>query len=561
MLEQHSGHTANKLSELQAVAISQAIATAGTSLSSDNKVELATLTATVQWSTDRDRDIVLSSLQPDAPPTKRGRCVQQDFKNIHNYLTQQQWAGMLDAEVPSDVKLTSLLSHAMHLGMRAPTEPSMKWIVSIATVCSTDPVSLQRMDEFTKAIKYKTAKQQVDGMRRKAVAPAEWVDVLPDQPVAFLRTNGVMFRAAFGDLLPVSPCVSPDVIGGFDMTYGCRGGLKKVPHFGSPRRSARAPELIAAPPAEAAMAGFKEFAITIMNAMQNQQTTMLQMLAPGAPGASGAHGSQQKALSFLADRPRHAMQALPGFEARIEELPETPPPKTLALPPSSPGATSSSQPRAIAAPPTPIQDMLNMIKAKKTESAAKKAKTKVREDEAVVSEEAEEAAEDEVAAGDDDEGKSEAAAAGKKSTDAACGKKTKGAEGKHKVSAKAKSKPSPASAKAAKGEVGSGGKVAAKDKGGKGTKGSDDARLIAKERFNAGGSSKWKPPMGFGCSKCRWTKMGCAVCKNLGFQGSAGTWTCEATASCYLFVPHALHESDTRRPLHDMLSPLPKPKH
>lgn len=507
MLEQHSGHTAQKLSELQAVAIAQAIATAGTSLSSDDKVELATLTATIQWSTDRDRDMVLSSLQPHAPPTKRGRCVQQDFKNIHNYLTQQQWAGMLDAEVPSDVKLTSLLSHAMRLGMRAPTEPSMKWIVSMATVCSNDSVSLQRMDEFTKAIKYKAAKQQFDGMRRKALVPVEWVDVLPDQPVAFLRTNEVMFRAAFGDLLPVSPCVSPDVIGGFDMTYGCRGGLKKVPHYGSPRRSGRAPELITAPPAETAMAGFKEFAITIMNAMQSQQTTMLRMLAPGTPEASGAHGSQQKSLSFLADRPRHAMQALPGFEACIEELPETPPPKSLALSPSSLGATSSTHPRAITAPPTPIQDMLDMVKAKKTEAATKKAKNKTCEDEALASEEAEPAAADEGAAGDHDDGKSESAAAGKK---------TKVGKGKDKVSAKATS--SEKKTKGAKGKDKVGGKVAAKDKGGKGTKVSDDARQIAKEQFNAG-SIKWKPSMGFGCSKCRWTKKGCAVCKNLGFSG------------------------------------------
>ena len=81
----------------------------------------------------------LNALSADKVEGKRSRRPQQNFMAFHNYITEAQWNALLDNQTPSDVTLTAMLSHAMRLGLRSPTEPSLKWLVSLAMVVSRSP--------------------------------------------------------------------------------------------------------------------------------------------------------------------------------------------------------------------------------------------------------------------------------------------------------------------------------------------------------------------------------------------------------------------------------------
>ena len=224
---------AKKLSELQAAATAEMIASA--MLSATEQAELSMLAVGVPWASDVDVAKVLNAFAVQAPlaPGKRRRS-QQDFSAIHNYLTVRMWDAMLDGTVPSDTKLIALVGHCIHLGMRCPAEPSLKWVCSLWLVCCTDPGELARAGVIDKTLKYKQVKLHFNQYRQRAPDPPVWVERLPSKPVELLRDFPLVYRTAFpGEASPALPGVDVDLIGGFDMSYSCRGGLKTAVTFGS----------------------------------------------------------------------------------------------------------------------------------------------------------------------------------------------------------------------------------------------------------------------------------------------------------------------------------------
>ena len=57
----------------------------------------------------------------------------QDYTNLHMYLTQEL-SELLSSEQSLDVKLNGLIDHAIRLGLRTPSEPTVKHILAIALV-------------------------------------------------------------------------------------------------------------------------------------------------------------------------------------------------------------------------------------------------------------------------------------------------------------------------------------------------------------------------------------------------------------------------------------------
>jgi hypothetical protein len=235
LLYEHTAapQVANKLSELQAASVAAMIASA--TMSAAEQAELSTVAVAVPWASDEHLAKVLNAFAVAVPlaPGKRRRS-QQDFTTVHYYLTERMWEAMLDGSVPSDTKLTALLGHCIHLGMRCPTEPSMKWVCSLWLVCSTDSSELARLSIIDKTLKFKQVKLHFNQYRLKAPEPPVWVERLPAKPVELLRDFPLLYRTAFPcEASPTLPGVSVEMIGGFDMSYSCRGGLKTPVTFGS----------------------------------------------------------------------------------------------------------------------------------------------------------------------------------------------------------------------------------------------------------------------------------------------------------------------------------------
>jgi hypothetical protein len=346
LLEEHKATPliAKKLSELQAGAVAAMVASA--TLSAAEQVELATMAVAVPWASEADVSRVLAAFTVESPlpPGKRRRS-QQDYTMVHHFLTTGMWDAMMDPSTPADIKLTALLGHLVKLGMRCPTEPTVKWITSLWLVCSTDPVELGRMSVIDKAVKLKNVKVHFDGIRRRAADPPEWVGVLPSKPVEFLRDYQLLYKGAFpGEASPAPPGVNVEIVAGLDMSYSCRGGM----------RTSQLSLISSSAPSSGASSSMatdvQNILLSFVKSMQaNQQQMMQIMVQPQANtrtlnslAAIEDRGYRQQLLGGPGDGlmgfgpPAHS-RSRPLFE----ELPDSPPAKAAA-----PAATLVAAPNA-----------------------------------------------------------------------------------------------------------------------------------------------------------------------------------------------------------------------
>jgi hypothetical protein len=453
------------MSLIQASALAELLKSLATS--TPEKATLAERLAEIPWASGEHAEIAMAPLAELAKPPKRRR-LQQNFSAYVHYLTIGHWQQMADMEIPPDVKLQGILSHALKLGLRLPTEPSMKLLTTFWLMVTHDGQELNRMDVVTKMIRLKAAKQVFESLRRRAADPVEWIDILPNNPIEFLKQYPLTYKATFpGDAVPVSPKLDVESLQAFDMTYSCRGGQRAIPAapraiepaVGSPPRSAAMERMLAA--FVQTLAFNQHHMAQMMHVPQQRNQISLGMLEDRAVRLSGMH--QPLALP-PSGSPTFARSST--FR-EAEEVRESPPAKSHSLAPSSSQAPGSPghamavvedapEEEVEEAPATEILEMVNMISDRKAEKA---------------------------------KGMPKAAAAPKEAKPD--GKTTK-AKGKSK-SAKAKAK----------------GKVLAL---------SGPASSAPKAKAIAT-SSKWKPADGFGCTKRRWASKGCAQCRGKTYTG------------------------------------------
>ena len=540
------------ISQLQSCAVAQMLGEVG-ALTAAQMLEVGEAVLAVGWATAADSDRLTQLLRPVEPVTKKRRHC-QDYTAIHLYFSAEQWSILLDHSTPSDVKLTAMLSHAMRLGLRLPTEPTSKWLTSLWCVVSTESLDLVRMDLTTKALKLRQVKQQFDALRRKASDPAAWVDKLPPDAFRFQREHPVLWQAAFPPpLSPSAPQINCDTLAGFDLSYSCRGGLSNTVSFGSPRRSRPGslgqPAASSGQPAMAIGAASGESMVMSMlqaftTAMTQSQTSMVELLSSGRAASSTS-------LQALEDR-RYRASAPPIFEDLGSV---TPPPRraqsALQLAVADVEPEVEVGPAAVADDVSSMLDMLGertaAAKAKaaagKAKASAAKAKAKAKAaalaaamslyygeaddgDDAGAADVAEAAAAEAAAA--EPKAKAKAAAAKPKATAAAAAAKAKAHavtmamaaldDGEAAEAAAAEPKAKAAAAKpknkaaAAKAKAKAKAAAAAKPKA-KGAAlpiaAAPAPKAKAKALARAGG-----------CSRCRWTWNGCDRCRDPAFRGA-----------------------------------------
>ena len=332
---------AKKLSELQAAATSAMIASA--TLSAADQAELGMVAVGVPWASEADLAKVLGAFAVEAPlaPRKRRRS-QQDFLAIHHYLTGRMWDAMLDGTVPSDTKLIALVGHCIHLGMRCPTEPSLKWVCSLWLVCCTDPGELARLSAVDKVLKLRQVKLSFNQYRMRAPDPPVWVERLPTKPVELLRDFPLVYRTAFpGELSPAPPGVNVELIGGFDMSYSCRGGLRTPVTFGSgagPSSAGASSSSGSGMDLERLLMGFvqgmQQSQQQMMQGMQQSQQQLMLQPRPVTTLAALEDRSHRQAGLLGAEPPFSRQRTTPLFE----ELPDSPAAKAPA-PAAAPDGT------------------------------------------------------------------------------------------------------------------------------------------------------------------------------------------------------------------------------
>ena len=477
-------------------------------LSSEIKALLAVDVVQIQWAQPEHSELILSKLaESDSRHAKkaRRRRDQQDFEFMASYFTSEMWDTMLNEEVSADAKLLCIITHTIRMGLRLPTEPTHKLMCSLWTLISESTSTINRMDVVTKALRLNRYKTEFNKLRDKVGDPIMWVQVLPSNPCDFTANFKPLYDLAFGTSPPVATRIQPDVIRSFDMSYGCRGGIKRggsnlcIASTASTASSSGL-ELVACaksfasfdavPASMDPVAGFQQFAVGFMQQMYSSQQKMIEVMMSRGTGSNDSFGSARTvSLAALQDRhkmaapaPALALAALPwqNQQAFAEEV-ESPPP---VLPP-----------RAECEDGDQLGDLFEMLQLRK-EAAKIEAKTK--------------AIAKLAAAQADGPGKPNATPTPVKEKAPA---KTIAAPppAKGKAPAKAVAAPPPAKEKAPAQAV------AAPPP----TKGKAPAKAIA-----APPPAKRKAPAGaplvLGCSKCRWKDIGCGQCRDPAFNG--GRW-------------------------------------
>ena len=309
-----------KFSQLQSAALTRMVADAK-GLTAEEVVQIATLVAALPWAAERDATSVLDALPTGSPPTKRRRG-QQDFTSMHHYMSAMQWESLQDPQVAEDVKLQSIISHLIRLGLRCPSEPTNKWLCSLWTFLCVSQQGLQRMTGVTKQLRLKTVRSQFTAIvRRAAVNPSMWVEKLPGSAVEFMRDFRPLFDAAFPapDMAPICCPINVGTVLGFDMTYKCRGGLSGLQPSPQPDVQDADSTALSLP-----MSGIERMTMGLMHAFQQSQMHMMQTMMHNVPVQPQILPPQlvQPSLAALADRPflrARSATALPGFAA-VEDV-------------------------------------------------------------------------------------------------------------------------------------------------------------------------------------------------------------------------------------------------
>ena len=231
------GDARKAMSNLQAAAVVDLITRVKDALTAVECSDLATFAADICWSTgDLDRVLrELCSVSAAQHPSKRRHC-QQDFRSVIQYFSAESWAKLLDTG-GKEAKLSLVLSVAASLGMRTPSEPTLKWLASLWILVAETAEFKAYLDTHQKLTILQFAKAEFDRMRRVLPEPLIWYDVLP-QPLEFMSNHPEVFKGIFKWSLPVPPSSQRhEELHRMDMSYGCRGGGRRsfgqdVPHDG-----------------------------------------------------------------------------------------------------------------------------------------------------------------------------------------------------------------------------------------------------------------------------------------------------------------------------------------
>ena len=272
------------------------------------RASIADLVVKIRWY-GSDCTHVLNGLSGSAKPTVgQNRRRQQVWSAVCHYFTEEDWA-TFDSDRSTDFKLATLLDVCASLGLRCPSEPTMKFLTSLWMVIAEPPESLQHMNHVQKNLMYQHLKSTFHNLRNKFPDPVVYLDKLPDSPTQFMKDHPHAFKQHFGDRVPVPCPIDVQSVSNLDLTYSCRGGKPHCSSFNATQQKQSQPFTIQSMQSggDTAMAQIANVFMQRMEAMQTSQQRMLEMCVRGPDSGS---------LAGLADKSfgRHSLQRMPTIQ-------------------------------------------------------------------------------------------------------------------------------------------------------------------------------------------------------------------------------------------------------
>ena len=188
-------------------------------ISKEEAANLSLLTARCNWYGEDGKELQTALLTHKYTANRRD---QQDYMDLPSYLKAELWKNLKSDDVPASAKRNLIMQFALELGLRNPTEPSIKLLNSLALVAGSTSV-LHGSDQ--KVIMLKAFKAGFKRMVRNAPAPIAYLLKLPPDPQTCKEQHSALWDSVYGSGEPglVDECLLKQVIS-FDQTYQCRGG-------------------------------------------------------------------------------------------------------------------------------------------------------------------------------------------------------------------------------------------------------------------------------------------------------------------------------------------------
>jgi len=192
-------------------------------LSSEGRASLGEQVVQLQWA-QQDVSAILNAITAlggRSVGVKRRRSAQA-YQSILNYLTSEDWEILLERNA-SDVKLQILLSTAVSLGLRCPSEPCLKLFASVWMCLDKEDSELRRLQCGQKHTAKEHVKREFKRLIYKVADPVEHLETLPESVVHCLRDHRALYLSHFQPPKePVACKVDVQLIRAFDQTYSCR---------------------------------------------------------------------------------------------------------------------------------------------------------------------------------------------------------------------------------------------------------------------------------------------------------------------------------------------------
>jgi len=286
------------ISRNQATAVVECLSRGGDRLSADDRTMLLQVATTVPWA-DGDSSLVLTALAGGEPAVTANltRRPQQDFRHFLAYLTADRWENLLDTNVSAYSKQEVILEWLRLLGLRNPTEPTLKFIASSIILLAEGWEKAQVMQVGVKKCYMRSVGSDFKRSVRMASAPIHYIASLPALPDDFKARYGDMYDAIYGaGPGPVPPQIDTLRLTLLDDSYKCRGGGSDVigtptPHGGARLALPSATPTLNLGPGMQQVEQFGNMLVSCMQQMHTQQTKMMEMVCGTSssppPGGSG----------------------------------------------------------------------------------------------------------------------------------------------------------------------------------------------------------------------------------------------------------------------------------
>ena len=301
ILEEQRGTSSHQVtSRLQKDAVLELLRSPNTVPDASTRAEISQIIIGMPWN-GSDGDELLAALVPSQPlqvgrPRRRS---QQEYHSIVYYGTEEMWQ-VLQSDASSDHKRQIVFRLAAALGLRCPSEHTLKFMNSFWLFMSESSEGLSRITVEQKHAFLGRTRTEFDRFRIRLADPPDYLSKLPEEPLHLLRDHPLLYKNMYRQgTEPSRPPVDIQRIHELDSTYRCRGGAVRDQPTGGARVHA-APVVDITPSSGGSMAGMERLANLFMDrlgTLQDSQQRLLELVVTG----SGTGSRQNVDLSALAD--------------------------------------------------------------------------------------------------------------------------------------------------------------------------------------------------------------------------------------------------------------------